>query len=119
MSRRRLNSIFNMAVDSNTSLTNLQVTTSDLPLLTMEDIILNSEVVFEFPEEGTNFDHNLSIPTIESSSVITSASLSNLSKNGVDNKELLNNTSTNLLYINSEVIINETKDSTCRMKIMK
>jgi len=72
-----------MAVNSNTS---LQVSNSDLPLLTMGDIILNSEI--EYPEEGTNFDNNLSFPTLESSFI------TNDFENTIDNQEPIHNMST-------------------------
>jgi len=103
MSRQRLKTILNMAVNSqkNTDLTNIQGSTSDLPLLTMENIILNSEVVFEFPEEVSNLDHIiLSSPTFESSSVIPSIPVTNVS----DNQEPVYNTSTNFL---NEIEIND------------
>lgn len=93
-----------MAVKPNTS---SQVSTSDLPLLTMEDIILNSEIVLEYPEEGTNFDHNLSFPTLESSFV----SLTNVFENTIDNQEPVHNISSNLLYENSTVVMNAKNDT--------
>jgi len=89
-----------MAINSNTP----QVSNSaDNPLLTIEDVILNSEIVFEFPKEGMDVDHNSSyFPTLESSPM-------DVSENAINNEEqVFNINSTNLFCENSEVEINDT-----------
>lgn len=88
MSKQRLNRILKMVKNSN----NIQPecnTSSDLPLLTMKDIILNSEVLFEFPEiKDPNLvqnDHFNATQTENLETSVLSFSLTNNTENINDN----------------------------------